>query len=75
MTADVLPFRRRDDDPTDRGVTPRDRLDHDMTCVDGWLDGPDRPRPCPRCRPHLTRSTNRAGMTAWRAAPTRRSPR
>ena len=63
-----------DDDPTDRGVTPRDALTH--SCDDGWVETAleDRPRPCPRCKPHLTR-TERHGFTAWRPAPADRRTR
>ena len=55
----------RDDDPTDRGVTPADVLAH--VCDNGWslTTLEDQPRPCPRCKPHLAR-TQRHGFTAWR---------
>ncbi len=53
------------DDPSDRGV-PVPYVGHD--CLDGWLvtSTEDNPRPCPQCRPHLARTTDRHGLTAWR---------
>lgn len=41
----------RDDDPTDRGLSPTtDPQPH--TCDHGWIDR-DNARPCLTCKPHL----------------------
>lgn len=73
MSADIIPFRpRHDDDPSDRGVTPPDAREH--VCANGWTltSSEDHPQPCPRCKPHLARTTDRAGTTAWRTKRTAR---
>lgn len=62
-----------EDERTDRGlsvlpeirpVTTPARLANSHECRDGWLGTEDQPRPCPYCRPHLTR-----GRQGWRVNP------
>lgn len=64
------------DDPTDRGLSPPPEP---HICADGWAltSTDEHPRPCPVCKPHLTR-TERDGLTAWRlrtTTTTGRNPR
>ena len=64
-------------------TTDRDRTDLGLPaltvpghyCRDGWLGTDEHPRPCPICRPHLDRTQDRAGMTAWRARTTKEAHR
>lgn len=62
--------------PTDDSPRPYDELGGQVTdgacsCRDGWLGTDDHPVPCPRCRPHLRRTTDpRTGVTAWNARKT-----
>lgn len=54
-----------DDDGTPLRRTPDGDLvpdvdTHDRDCWEGWLGDMDRPKPCPRCRPHhYPKDTNR----------------
>lgn len=64
-------------DRTDLGLSELPDTIADLTgphrCENGWTlpHDPDRPRPCPTCRPHLVRET-RQGVTVWHAKRTGR---
>ncbi len=52
-------------DPTDVGLSAPTEERHE--CTDGWL-GDDDSRPCPVCRPHLSRQPITGGLGyAWHA--------
>lgn len=41
-----------------------------LDCSYGWLpsDSEGRPRPCPLCKPHLTRRRGRDGLERWQVS-------
>ncbi|WNB84527.1 hypothetical protein [Cellulomonas sp. ATA003] len=52
-----------DRDPTDLGLAPAP-APAEHACHRGWIGGEDHPKPCPTCKPHLTRRRPMPTVTA-----------